>query len=193
MLQRLLGLLLLALGVTAMAGAVRQAPALNPEQRVDGAGADWHVPVSGALYDPAAYNYQRGYAGLFGGLLDATGPSDPSSTRDLFLAGLVVAPADAYLWSGLAWAAAMDGDSEASLEALHRSLTLSPYSAELSPERVMLIETLVGDQGLAVLDRLGRTLVCGNLEVAAKGESVEPATFLAAVPSLQGACEFRTG
>lgn len=185
---------ILIAGGWATVGAVQKAPALNPAVRAEGADGGWRVPVGAALYDSGAYLYQLGYAHLFGDLpegISGAALTDALLVRaqtagDIFRDGLSLAPADAYLWTGLAWAEAMENGPELSARALRRSFALAPYSAELGPERLIILESLMQNGSPSPVVDPG--LLCEYLQLAGRWYTVDPDRFAAAVPLIVESC-----
>lgn len=146
-------------------------PAFDETARAEGIFGDWRIPFSPALYNRADYLFQLGYGYVNADTLasaateasdelaDVGTSLDRSSDASVYLEeSLALAPANAHAWATLAWSHGLQGDLEASRDALQASWLLAPYNLELSLSRLSLIEILVlpiaDEDTLAELDAL---------------------------------------
>lgn len=174
-------------------------PAMNAELRAVGVAQDWRVPLSTALFDAPLYHYQLGFAEIFA---ERFLPGDAPSTDDertaraerairFFDAALREAPADAYAWTGRAWAALYrDAPADAAL-ALTRSLDLAPFNLELSPERVFVAEALADILGSdATFSDVGLDLkaLCSDMAFASTSRLYRAEELAAFTPYLTARC-----
>ncbi len=150
------GLMLLAVGGGSLLLILRALPAFDQDARVSGLFGDWRVPVASALYNRSDYLFQIGFGLLQSDLVSsaATEERDELASIDVALeragrarraleASAALAPGNAYTWTFLGWAAAMEGDIEDAESALATSWTLAPWSLQLAPLRLNLFELLV--------------------------------------------------
>lgn len=170
-------LCLAAFLIWSLRAAFLGAPALNVELRSVGVAQDWRVPLSAALFDAPLYNYQLGFAEIFAErFLPGDAPSSDAEraeraarAKGFFDAALRQAPADAYAWTGRAWASLFRGDSARAAQALARSHLLAPASRELSGERVFIAEALAdiagGESRLTALG-VDTAAICADLAFA---------------------------
>ncbi|MDJ1007877.1 MAG: hypothetical protein QNJ13_08640 [Paracoccaceae bacterium] len=145
----------LALALASMTLVMRQAPAFNPELRVDTVLGDWRVPVSPALYDAGEYRFQVGYGFLRGDdLALMTGETELPAFQTFlervtlaaghFERSLTLRPGKVDTWTALAWARFLAGDAAGAETALRASWRLSPHNFGETIDRLGLVEALDG-------------------------------------------------
>lgn len=150
------GVLLLTMGAGSVYIILSTMPAFNREARVTGLFEDWRVPITSALYNRSDYLFQVGFGLLQGDLVASAvteGRDELASIETamerarrgrLALEGSArLAPGNAYTWTFLGWAAAMEGDPNGAVSALETSWKLAPWSLQLAPVRLNLFEYLV--------------------------------------------------
>jgi len=155
-LARLPGLLLLAMGGGSAFLILTAMPSFDRNARVDGLFEDWRVPISSALYNRSDYLFQVGFGLLQGDLVasSVTEERDELASLETALdraargrraleASAALAPGNAYTWTFIGWAAALEGDPEGALAAMETSWELAPWSFQLAPVRLNLFELLV--------------------------------------------------
>jgi len=131
-------------------------PSFDRNARVDGLFGDWRVPIASALYNRSDYLYQVGFGLLQGDLVasSVTEERDELASLETALnraargrraleASAALAPGNAYTWTFIGWAAALEGDLEGALAAMETSWELAPWSFQLAPVRLSLFELLV--------------------------------------------------
>jgi len=160
-----LGLCLAGILATAMALALRGAPAFDETARRTGAFGDWRVPDSHALYSRPDYLFQLAFGYLQADAIPSaategeaevapleTALRRAATARDLLEETIALAPASARAWVSLAWARALLGEFEGAREALRVSRTLAPHNLGLAGQRVALGEVLAVTSGTGLDD-----------------------------------------
>jgi len=155
-LAKLPGLFLLAMGGGSAFLILFAMPSFDRNARVDGLFGDWRVPIASALYNRSDYLYQVGFGLLQGDLVasSVTEERDELASLETALnraargrraleASAALAPGNAYTWTFIGWAAALEGDLEGALAAMETSWELAPWSFQLAPVRLSLFELLV--------------------------------------------------
>jgi len=155
-LAKLPGLFLLAMGGGSAFFILSAMPSFDRNARVDGLFGDWRVPIASALYNRSDYLYQVGFGLLQGDLVasSVTEERDELASLETALnraargrraleASAALAPGNAYTWTFIGWAAALEGDLEGALAAMETSWELAPWSFQLAPVRLSLFELLV--------------------------------------------------
>ena len=98
------------------------------------------VPYAPALFDRSRYAYEIGQGHLQ--RFFETGEDDSLiAALDAHRRALAAAPADAFAWSGLAWAEAAQGATGAARTALETSWRLAPYNIALALDRASLVQS----------------------------------------------------
>lgn len=157
----------LGLALVAIGSVARNSPAFSVSLRQESVLGDWRVPVSGALYDRGAYNFQVGYGYLRGDDL-ALMVGDEAELPDFetylarmeaavrnFEASLLSGPGNADAWTALAWARFLTEDLPGSENALRTSWVLAPHNSSEAIERIGLVLAL--DEVLGVSWRADTT------------------------------------
>lgn len=120
--------------------SLREAPAVNADLRLVGARGDWFVEHAPALFDHPRYAYEIGQSHLRR-FFETGELEDVAQARSAFQLAVAAAPADAFAWSGLAWAEAGLGAVEAGRRALGASWRLAPYNRALALDRAGLVQS----------------------------------------------------
>jgi len=152
---RVLMLVLLLMLGTAIWQTLGPTPAFNPSAVAETVVGNGRVAVTEAMYDPAAYAFQRGYGFL---MADSLISGETESRDEIALENTAFeravkaqiaieealrgAPGHAHAWAALAWAYARQGDDARALAALSVSWNIAPYNRALAETRLGLLGVL---------------------------------------------------
>ena len=149
-------LAILAIGLLSLSDLLRNLPVFDQASRVEGIFGDWRIPRKTGLYDRSEYLFQVGFGYLQGDVVASAVTEDRTelasketalerakAARAALEGSARLAPGNAYTWGFLGWAHAMEGNIEGAVTALEVSWTLAPYSAQLAPARINLLEALI--------------------------------------------------
>lgn len=149
-------LAILAIGLFSFSSVVRNLPVFDSSSRVESIFGDWRIPRKAGLYDRSEYLFQVGFGFLQGDVVASAVTEDRTELASIEIAlqrakaaraaldeSTRLAPGNAYTWGFLGWAYAMEGNVEGAVSALEVSWSLAPYSAQLAPSRLNLLEALI--------------------------------------------------
>jgi tetratricopeptide (TPR) repeat protein len=131
-------------------------PVFDQSSRVESIFGDWRIPKKTGLYDRSEYLFQVGFGFLQGDVVSSavtegrtelasleTALQRAKAARAALEESTRLAPGNAYTWGFLGWAYAMEGNVEGAVSALEVSWSFAPYSAQLAPSRLNLLEALI--------------------------------------------------
>lgn len=149
-----LGLLLALWNFSAV---LSDSPAFVEEARINGVFGEWRTRDNPSLYDRPAYMFQKGYGYLNADLIASeateaadevadvqTGTERARKAAELFEASLALDPANAHVWTALAWARVNVDSIAQARQAMLASWELAPNHAELALDRLSFVELLTG-------------------------------------------------
>ncbi len=148
-------LALLVTGGVTVLSTLSETPAFNANLRQSNIFGQDVLRFSAPMYAQSAYLFQIGTSYLRADLVlsaQTGGASDYASSEvalsraetaaDLFKKSLALAPAEAHVWSSLAWAYTLSGDADSARIALKNSWDLAPHNRQLADWRVGLADAL---------------------------------------------------
>lgn len=136
----ILPLLLFCALVSAVLKSLRVAPAVSVDWLQASAAASAY-PSGSALYDVPAYLMALA-EGHLARAFDTRDAASAEKASALLEQAISVAPADAYLWTALAWTRLALERPEEALDALDQSWRLAPHNVTLGGERVLVAQAL---------------------------------------------------
>lgn len=149
-----LGLLLALWNFSAV---LSKSPAFVEEARIEGVYGQWRTRDTPSLYDRPAYLFQKGYGYLNADLIASeatetadevadvqTGVDRARKAAGLFEASLALDPANAHVWTALAWARINVDSIAKARAAMTASWELAPNHADLALDRLGFVEMLTG-------------------------------------------------
>lgn len=153
--MRLLLLFLLILSAGFTWQTLRVTPAFNPAMLEETVVGNGMLVVREAMYDPATYDFQRGFGFLMGDLAisaetenrEETASFETSFDRAVRAQGALEDalhrdPANAHAWAALGWSHIRQGDTDLAIVALQNSWNLAPHNRALADNRINLVSVL---------------------------------------------------
>jgi len=132
-----------------------QAPALQPDLRVQGITGDTRLSAIADMYDEGSYLFQQGYGYVNADALSfegiegrgeiasvETAAARFATAREVLAESLRLDPANAHAWLAYAQTLAATGDLDAGREALATSWALAPENRRLALNRLFMIRTI---------------------------------------------------
>lgn len=152
----------LAFGSWAIKNVVITAPAFNPSLLVPTVFGDTRVAPSRDMFHPGDYYLQVAHGYLSADIAVPNPATEGEGfaseeqmtewalvAQDYSKDGLSHSPANAHLWTALAWSSALVGEIQKAQKAMERSRALAPYNLQLAYDRMLFTSLVVNNNGAA--------------------------------------------